>query len=53
MDLLMTSHCKNSHYVYIKGFNKLVYNKTEHKDKKRFLQILLVVLQERENINRA
>ena len=41
MDLLMISHCNNSHCVYIKDFNKLMYDKTTHKEKKHFCRYCL------------
>ena len=36
MDFLLINDFNNSHYFYIKDFNKLMYNKTEHKEKKHF-----------------
>ena len=36
MDLLMITEENNSHYVYIKDFNRFMCNKTKHKNKKYF-----------------
>ena len=36
MDLLIISDKIQSHYVYIKDFNKLMFNKTKNKNKKYF-----------------
>ena len=36
MDLLIISDKIQSHYVYIKDFNKLMFNKTKNKKKKCF-----------------
>ena len=36
LDLLLISNNFTSHYVYIKDFNKLMFNKTRHKGKKHF-----------------
>ena len=36
MDLLLISNKFTSHYVYIKDFNRLMFNKTRHKGKKYF-----------------
>ena len=36
MNLLMTHEENKSHYVYIKGFNRLIINKTKNKNKKHF-----------------
>ena len=34
IDLLLISHNFVSHYVYIKDFNRLMYDKTKHKGRK-------------------
>lgn len=34
--LLITDAASKSHYVYIKDFNKFMYNQTKHKAKKYF-----------------
>ena len=36
MDLLLISNNSTSYYVYIKDFNRLMFNKTKHKGKKYF-----------------
>ena len=36
MDLLIISDVIKSHYVYMKGFGKFVFNKTKNKNKKYF-----------------
>ena len=36
MDLLLLINNNNSHYVYIKGFNKFMFHKTKNKNKKWF-----------------
>ena len=41
IDLLLISDENNSHYVYIKDFNKFVCNKTKNKNKKYFCNCLL------------
>ena len=35
LNLLLTTG--KSHYVFIKNFNRLMFSKTKHKDKKHFL----------------
>ena len=41
MDLLLISNNFTSHYVYIKDFNRLMFNKTRHKGKKYFCKSFL------------
>ena len=41
LDLLLISNNFTSHYVYIKDFNKLIFNKTIHKGKKYFCKSCL------------
>ena len=41
MDLLLISNNFVSHYVYIKDFNRLMFNKTRHKGKKYFCKSCL------------
>ena len=36
LDLLLISNGFTNHYVYIKDFNRLMFNKTKHKNKKYF-----------------
>ena len=44
LDLLMISSGFTSHYVCIKAFNRLMFNKTKHKGKKYFVKIVYSVL---------
>ena len=37
----MINYKNNSHYVYIKDFNKFIFNKTKRKNKKRFCRYCL------------
>ena len=41
MDLLLISNNFVSHYVYIKDFNRLMFNKTKHKGRKYFCKSCL------------
>ena len=41
LDLLLISNNFTSHYVYIKNFNKFMFNKTKHKGKKYFCKSCL------------
>ena len=41
MDLLLISDGNNSHYVYIKDFNRFMCNKTKNKNKKYFCKCCL------------
>ena len=41
LDLSLISNNFTSHYVYIKDFNKLMFNKTKHKCKKYFCKSCL------------
>ena len=41
LDLLLISNNFTSHYVYIKDFNRLMFNKTRHKGKKYFCKSCL------------
>ena len=36
MDLLLITEEEKKHYVYVKDFNRMMYNKTKHKAKKYF-----------------
>ena len=42
-DLLLIEDESKSHYRLIKEFNRFMYNKTFHHDKKTFLQLLFTV----------
>ena len=44
VDLLLLSNNFTSHYVYIKDFNRLMFNKTRHKGKKYFCKSSLQCL---------
>ena len=48
MDLLIISDKINSHYEYIKKFNKFLFNKTKNKKKKYFGNIAYSVLAAKE-----
>ena len=41
LDLLLISNNFTSHYVYIKDFNRLMFNKTRNKNKKYFCKSCL------------
>ena len=41
MDLLMITEENNSHYVYVKDFNRFMYNKTKINNKKHFCNMCL------------
>ena len=41
IDLLLINDENKSHYVYIKDFNKFMFNKTKHKNKKHFCRYCL------------
>ena len=41
MNLLLITKDENKHYVLIKDFNKFVYNKTKHKERKHFCMYCL------------
>ena len=41
MNLLMITDENKSHYVYIKDFNRFMYNKTKNKNKKHFCRYCL------------
>ena len=51
MDLLLISNNFVSHYVYIKDFNRLMFNKTKHKDKKYFCKSCLQCLSSESVLN--
>ena len=44
MDLLLISDKFKSHYVYIKGFDRFMFNKTKYKGKNTFVRIVDSVL---------
>ena len=41
LNVLLISNEEKSHYVLIKDFNRLMYSKTKHKDKKHFCMACL------------
>ena len=41
MDLLLMSNKFKSHYVYIKTFNRFIFNKTKNKNTKHFCKSCL------------
>ena len=41
LNVLLTNNEEKSHYVFIKDFNRLMYSKTKHKDKKDFCMACL------------
>ena len=41
MDLLLINDENRSHYVYVKNFNKFIFNKAKHKNKKHFCRYCL------------
>ena len=44
MDLLLISNENKSHYVYIKDFNRFMFNKTRCKNKNIFANVVCNVL---------
>ena len=36
LNVLLISNEEKSHYVFIKDFNRLMYSRTKHKDRKHF-----------------
>ena len=44
MDLLLISNENRSHYVYIKDFDRFMYNKIKNKNKKHFCKCVDSVL---------
>ena len=44
LGLLLISNGFTNHYVYIKDFNRLMYNKTGNKNKKYFVNVVYSVL---------
>ena len=45
MNLLLISNGFVSHYLYIKDFNRFMFNKTKNKNKKYFCEIVYSVLE--------
>ena len=44
MDLLLLIDDDQSHYVYIKDFDKFMFHKTKNKNKKGFVRVVYSVL---------
>ena len=51
LNALLTSNEEKSRYVFIKDFNKLMYSKTEHKEKKHFYMSCLQNFTTKEILN--
>ena len=50
-NLLLITEKDKSHYVFIKGFNRLTFSKTKHKDKKHFCMSCLQNFSTKEILN--
>ena len=51
LNLLLISNEEKSHYVFIKDFNRLIYSKTKHKDRKHFCMACLENFTTKEILN--
>ena len=51
LNLLLITKKDKSHYVFIKDFNRLMFSKTEHKDKKHFCMSCLQNFSTKEILN--
>ena len=51
LNVLLISNEEKSHYVFIKDFNRLMYSKTEHKDRKHFCMSCLQNFTTKEVLN--
>ena len=51
LNVLLISNEEKSHYVFIKDFNRLMYSKTKHKDKKPFCMSCLQNFSTKEILN--
>ena len=51
LNVLLISNEEKSHYVLIKDFNRLMYSKTKHKDKKHFCMACLQNFTTKELLN--
>ena len=49
MDLLLMADENRLHYVYIKDFNRFMFNKTKHKSKKHFCRYCLLCFSSKES----
>ena len=51
LNVLLISNEEKSHYVFIKDFNRLMYSKTKHKDRKHFCMLCLQNFTAKEILN--
>ena len=51
MDLLLTSNEFKSHYVYIKDFDRFMFNKTKNENKKHFCKCCLQCFSSKKTLN--
>ena len=51
LNVLLISNEEKSHYVFIKDFNRLIYSKTKHKDRKHFCMACLENFTTKEILN--
>ena len=51
LNVLLISNEEKSHYVFIKDFNRLIYSKTKHKDRKHFCMSCLQNFTTKEILN--
>ena len=51
LNVLLISKEEKSHYVFIKDFNRLMYSKTKHKDRKHFCMSCLQNFTTKEILN--
>ena len=51
LNVLLISKEEKSHYVFIKDFNRLIYSKTKHKDRKHFCMACLENFTTKEILN--
>ena len=51
LNVLLISNEEKSHYVFIKDFNRLIYSKTKHKDRKHFCMACLQNFTTKEILN--
>ena len=52
MELLLISEDMNNHFVYIKDFNRFMFNQTKHKNKKHFCMHCLQCFSTRDVLDR-
>ena len=51
LNLLLITEKDKSHFVFIKDFNRLMFSKTKHKDKKHFCKLCLQTFSTKEILN--